>query len=125
MRFHLHALRKIQNLADRHGFVFVNVFTYSGHMPHEAAYEKILEAFCGVHAIAFLTLRPAFEQAVRNGEDVFLKGDGYLSDGGARLLGGAQGRGVRDPHPGAASATPATRHAAAAREMWEQAAAVS
>jgi SGNH hydrolase-like domain, acetyltransferase AlgX len=85
MRFHLHALRKIQNLADRHGFVFVNVFTYSGHMPHEAAYEKILEAFCGVHAIAFLTLRPAFEQAVRNGENVFLEGDGHLSDGGARL----------------------------------------
>ena len=40
MRSHLHALRKIYILADRHGFVFVNVFTYSGHMPHEAAYEK-------------------------------------------------------------------------------------
>ena len=98
MRFHLHALRKIQNLADRHQFMFVNVFTYSGHLPHEAAYEKILEAFCGAHGIAFLSLRPAFEQAVRNGQEVFLKADGHLSDGGARLAAQVLARYI-DVHP--------------------------
>jgi hypothetical protein len=106
MRFHLHALRKIQNLADRHGFVFVNVFTYSGHMPHESAYEKILEAFCGTHGIAFLSLRPAFEQAVRNGEDVFLKADGHLSDGGARLAAQVLARYI-DLHPATPGGWPA------------------
>lgn len=85
MRFHLHALRKIQNLAHRNRFAFVHVFTYTGHIPDEAAYERILEAFCRIHGIAFLSLRPVFERAVRNGEDVFLRGDGHLSDGGARL----------------------------------------
>jgi hypothetical protein len=85
MQFHLHALRKMQDLADRHGFTFVNVFTYSGHILHETDYEWIQEEFCRAHGIAFLSLRPAFEEATRNGEAVFLRADGHLSDAGARL----------------------------------------
>lgn len=85
MRFHLHALRKMQDLADRHGFAFVNVFTYTGLIPHEAAYERIQDAFCRTHGIGFLSLRPAFVEAARSGETLFLEEDGHLSDNGARL----------------------------------------
>jgi hypothetical protein len=98
MRFHLHAVRKIQNLADRNHFQVVNVFTYTGAIRDEAAYEKILEAFCRIHGIAFLSLRPAFERALRNGEDVFLKEDGHLSDAGARLAAEVLARYI-DRHP--------------------------
>lgn len=98
MRFHLHAVRKIQNLADQSHFQVVNVFTYTGVLRDEAAYEKILEAFCQIHGIAFLNLRPAFERALRNGADVFLKEDGHLSDAGARLAAEVLARYI-DPHP--------------------------
>jgi hypothetical protein len=98
MRFHLHALRKIQDLADRNGFQFVNVFTYTGYMPNESVYEQILEAFGRLHGITFLSLRPAFKTAVGNGQEVFLRGDGHFSDGGARLAAQVLARFV-DAHP--------------------------
>ena len=98
MRFHLHAVRKIQNLADQHHFQVVNVFTYTGVIPDESAYEKILEAFCRLHGIAFLSLRPAFEPALRNHADLFLKEDGHLSDAGARLVAEVLARYI-DQHP--------------------------
>jgi hypothetical protein len=45
MKFHLYALRKIQNIAERHGFRFVNVFIYTGvsYPDPESSYEDILE----------------------------------------------------------------------------------
>jgi lysophospholipase L1-like esterase len=102
MRFHLHALRKVQNLADRNHFQFVNVFAYTGVIRDESAYEKVLEAFCRRHGIAFLSLRPAFEGALRDGVDLFLKDDGHLADSGARLAAEALARYV-DQHPTPAS----------------------
>jgi hypothetical protein len=98
MRFHLHALQKIQNLANQNHFQVVNVFTYTGVIPAEAAYEEILERYCRTHAIAFLSLRSAFERALSNREDVFLKGDGHFSDAGAHLAAEALARYI-DQHP--------------------------
>ena len=86
MRFHLHALRKMQDLAARHRFQFVVVFTYTGVISGELAYEAILRAFCGMERIAFLSLRPAFTSSPsRHVETLFLAGDGHLSDAGAQL----------------------------------------
>jgi lysophospholipase L1-like esterase len=85
MRFHLYALRKMQDLADTHRFQFVVVFTYSGVIANELAYEKILDAFCRTHHIAFLSLRPAFTDPRRSAERLFLEGDGHFADAGARL----------------------------------------
>jgi hypothetical protein len=91
----------MQSLGHQHGFLFVNVFTYTGQIPHEGAYERVQEAFCRAHGIAFLSLRPAFEQAVRNGEEVFLPRDGHLSDAGARLAARLLAQYVeRHPAPG-------------------------
>jgi lysophospholipase L1-like esterase len=102
MRFHLRALEKIQNLADQNRFRFVNVFTYTGVIRDESAYEEILEAFCGTHGIAFLSLRPAFERALQSRSDLFLKDDGHLSDSGARLAAEVLARYVgQHPAPGA------------------------
>jgi hypothetical protein len=85
VRFHLHALRKIQDLARRHGFAFVHVFAYTGQLADEARYEALLAAFCRAHGIAFVSLRPAFEAALRDGRALYLPGDGHYADGGARL----------------------------------------
>jgi hypothetical protein len=86
MRFHLHALRKMQDLAATYHFQLVVVFTYTGVISGELAYEAILQAFCGTERIAFLSLRPAFTSSPsRNVETLFLAGDGHLSDAGAQL----------------------------------------
>ena len=98
MRFHLHVLQNIQNLAGQNHFHFVNVFTYTGVIPAVAAYEEILETFCRTHAIAFLSLRSAFKRALSNDEDVFLKGDGHFSDAGAHLAAEVLARYI-DQHP--------------------------
>jgi hypothetical protein len=100
MEFHLHALRKIQDLADRHRFALVNVFTYTGTgvFPQEPIYEGLLESFCHTHGIAFLSLRSPVEQAIESGQDVFLKRDGHFSDRGARLAAEVLARYV-DDHP--------------------------
>jgi lysophospholipase L1-like esterase len=98
MRFHLHALRKIQDLADQRRFTFVNVFTHTGWLPDEPAYERILTAFSRSHDVAFLSLGPAFERGRQNGADPFLKGDGHLSDAGARLAAEALARYIAE-HP--------------------------
>jgi hypothetical protein len=98
MRFHLHALRKMRALADAHRFQFVVVFTYSGTIAHELAYEETLEAFCRMQGIAFLSLRPAFTSPSQDPEALYLKGDGHLSDAGARLAAEELARHVRQ-HP--------------------------
>jgi hypothetical protein len=86
LRFHLHALGKMQDLATRHGIAFVYVFIYTGVLADEPALEQVLSDYCAANGIAFLTLRPAIERAVRNGEGVFLPGDGHFADAGARLV---------------------------------------
>jgi hypothetical protein len=85
VRFHLHALRKIQDLARRQGFAFVHVFAYTARLADEASYEALLESFCRAQGIAFLSLRPAFEAARRDGRELYLAGDGHYADAGARL----------------------------------------
>src|SRR5262245_1480995 len=95
MRFHLHALQKMQALADTHHFQFVVVFTYTGTIANEPAYEAILDAFCGARRIAFLSLSPAFTSPSRSQEELFLRGDGHLSDAGARLAAQEVARYVR------------------------------
>jgi acetyltransferase AlgX (SGNH hydrolase-like protein) len=125
MRFHLHALQKMQALADSHHFQLVVVFTYTGAIAEELAYEKILEAFCRTARIAFLSLRPAFTSPTRSFETLFLRGDGHLSDAGARLAAEEVARYVAQ-HPERGSAprggTPAGESAAAGRPPgWRRA----
>ncbi len=87
MKFHLHALHKIQNLANTHQFKFVNIFVYTGFFrDEEDIYENILRFFCHDHGIAFFSLRNEFQIALKNGQELFLKGDGHFSEQGARLV---------------------------------------
>jgi hypothetical protein len=87
MKFHLHALRKIRDLADTNHFKFVNIFVYTGFFRHEEdIYENILLSFCHRHGIAFLSLRNDFQAALEDGQKLFLKGDGHFSEQGARLV---------------------------------------
>lgn len=86
MKFHLHALRKIQDLADTYHFSFVNIFVYTGFFKNEEdLYEEILQSFCHKHDIAFLSLKNSFQAAREDGQELFLKGDGHFSEQGARL----------------------------------------
>lgn len=86
MRFHLRALRKIQDLAGRNHFRFANIFIFTGVFEEERVYEPILKAFCEEHGITFYSLRDEFEVAIRRGEELFLKYEGHLSDAGARRV---------------------------------------
>lgn len=85
MRFHLKALLKIQDIAQKNNFKFVNVFIYTG-SGEEHNYEKIMMDYCKSHGIKFLSLRDAFVSELQNGKSLFLKGDGHFSDGGATLV---------------------------------------
>ena len=85
MRFHLHALAKMQDLAQQGHFAFVNVFIWTGRFPEEPVYEGILKSFCRERGIAFLDLRDA-ERTVSDHERLFLPGDGHFSDAGARWV---------------------------------------
>jgi hypothetical protein len=85
MRFHLHALLKMQDLSERYGFRFTNVFTYTEGFAEQRVYERLLESFCRSRGIGFTSLRQDFEAALRNGEQLFLREDGHFADGGARL----------------------------------------
>lgn len=86
MKCHLHALRKIQDLADTYHFKFVNIFLYTGFYENEEdIYEQIFQSFCHKHGIAFLSLRDAFQAAFDDGQELLLKVDGHLSEQGARL----------------------------------------
>jgi hypothetical protein len=76
----------MQDLATRHRFAFVHVFIYTGALADEVALEQVLFTHCAANGIAFLSLRPALERAVRDGEEVFLPRDGHFSDAGARLV---------------------------------------
>ena len=87
MKFHLHALRKIRQLAISDHFRFTHVFIYTGmRAAQEDMYEHILEAFCQAHDIDFYSLRDDFERALKNGETLFLPADGHFTDRGAQLV---------------------------------------
>lgn len=96
MRFHLHALLKFQDLADRHRFRFMNVFIFTEGFSEQSTYEGVLQTFCRGHGIDFLSLREEFEAAMRRGEQLFLKGDGHFSDGGSRLAAKLIAQHIRD-----------------------------
>ena len=85
LQFHLRALSKIQDLADRHRFHFTNVFIYTGWMSEEPLYETILKSYCEGQGIDFFSLREGFAAAMKAGERVFLERDAHFADSGARL----------------------------------------
>jgi lysophospholipase L1-like esterase len=85
MRFHLHALAKMQDLARQGHFTFVNVFIWTGHFAEEPIYEGILKSYCREQGIAFLDLREA-EREVNDRERLFLPVDGHFSDAGTRWV---------------------------------------
>lgn len=86
MRFHLKALLKIQDIADKNNFKFVNVFIYTSLIEEEEqTYENIMSGFCKSHDINFLNLRDSFVSELENEKTLFLKGDGHFSDEGAAL----------------------------------------
>ena len=88
MRFHLYALRKIQHLAERHRFHFMNMFIYTGQFDpdEEGLYEHTLAAYCQTMGIPFYSLKDDIQRAITSGEEVFLKGDGHFAPQGARLV---------------------------------------
>ncbi len=85
MRFHLHGLLKMKDLAQKSGSKFVNVFIYTGNKKEEPTYELVLREFCRKQGICFFSLKDGFAAALKNGERLFLPGDGHFSDRGARL----------------------------------------
>jgi lysophospholipase L1-like esterase len=106
LRFHLHALRKMQDLADRNAFALVQVFIDTGWLPDEAALEETLTSFSAANRLAFLSLRPVLGRALQDGEGVFLTGDGHFSDLGARLVARALAGYVADHPAGPPGRTP-------------------
>jgi hypothetical protein len=85
LQFHLRTLSKIQDLAERHRFRFTHVFIYTGMSSEERVYESILKSYCEAQGIGFYSLRDGFEAAMREGDELFLRGDGHFADHGARL----------------------------------------
>jgi hypothetical protein len=63
----------------------VNVFVYTGDKKEEPTYELVLREFCRRQGICFFSLKDGFEPAIKNGEQLFLQGDGHFTDRGARL----------------------------------------
>ena len=91
MKFHLYALRKIQNIAKINNFNFVNVFIHTGvsYPDPESIYENILEDYCNTYAIPFYNLKDELILAAAQGKEVVLKRDGHFSDAGARVVASA------------------------------------
>ncbi len=98
MRFHLYALKKIQNLSEKNGFHFVNVFIHTGvsYPDREEIYENILEDYCRTQGIHFYNLKDDTKLAMARGEELFLKYDGHFTDRGARVVAGALAQVIQD-----------------------------
>jgi hypothetical protein len=89
MLFHLHTLKKMQDIANKNNFIFINVFIYTGRLEswgEEAVYGKILEEFCQEQGIYFYNLRNDFAKPLSEGKEIFLKNDGHFTDYGARVV---------------------------------------
>ena len=88
MHFHFKALLKIQDIAQKNNFNFINVFIKTGmgdggHV--EQNYVNIITDFCKNHDISFINLRDYFVPELKNGKNLFLEGDGHYTDEGAAL----------------------------------------
>jgi hypothetical protein len=87
MRFHLHALLKMQNLASRNGIDLVNVFIPTGGFrDEEPLYRRILESFCREHGIRFYDLGDGFARAPIRHSRMILPHDGHFSDAGSDVV---------------------------------------
>jgi lysophospholipase L1-like esterase len=84
MHFHLKALLKIKDIAQKNNFNFINVFIYTGSYEGQI-YENIISDFCKSNDISFLNLRDYFVPEIENGKNLFLKNDGHFTDEGAAL----------------------------------------
>ena len=87
MKFHLHALLKMQNLAQQHNMTLIHIFIYTGMNKEANIYKKILSLFCQKHLISFFSLEDGFKDAINRKQDVFLtqNNDGHFSQQGAEL----------------------------------------
>ena len=84
MRFHLRAILKANDFARRHNIHFAYVFI-AVPRPFDSAYEPIIAEFCRAHGIDFFSLRQTYENAQRNGFEVYLPHDGHLNEAGAKV----------------------------------------
>ena len=88
MHFHFKALLKIQDIAQKNNFNFINVFIKTGMGDGgrvEQNYVNIITDFCKNHDISFINLRDYFVPELKNGKNLFLEGDGHYTDEGAAL----------------------------------------
>ena len=88
MKFHLHALLKMKDLARDNNSDFLTDFIYWGDRPEEElTYEKVIQSFCKRQNIKFFSLRNALEEPKSRGMRIFLEGDyGHFADDGARIV---------------------------------------
>jgi hypothetical protein len=84
LQFHLRALLKAKDFADRHGMRIAYVFI-AVPLPYDSLYEKINADYCRANGIDFFSLRPAFDAARRAGVTINLPNDGHLTDAAAAV----------------------------------------
>jgi SGNH hydrolase-like domain, acetyltransferase AlgX len=84
IQFHLHAILKAKDFADRHGIRLAYVFI-AVPLPYDSLYEGIIANYCRANGISFFSLRPALDDAQRAGMQVYLPADGHFSDAGAAI----------------------------------------
>ena len=84
MQFHLYAILKARDFAERHGMRMVYVFI-TVPLPFDSLYESAIADYCRTNGIEFFSLRPALDEAQRAGKQVYLPGDGHFSDQVRRL----------------------------------------
>jgi hypothetical protein len=84
MQFHLRAILKANDFAQRHGMRMAYIFI-AVPLPYDLLYEKIIGDYCQTNGIDFFSLRPALDAAQRGGARVYLVGDGHFSATGAAV----------------------------------------
>ncbi len=84
LQFHLRAILKAKDFADRHGMRMAYVFI-AVQLPYDSLYETINADYCRTNGIDFFSLRPALDAARRGGAKVYLPNDGHFSDAGAAV----------------------------------------
>jgi len=84
MQFHLYAILKARNFAERQGMRMIYVFI-SVPLPYDSLYERSIADYCRTNGIEFFSLRPALDEAQRAGKQVYLPRDGHFSDEGTAV----------------------------------------
>ena len=84
MEFHLRAILKANDFANRRGMRLTYVFI-AVPQPDDELFEPIIRDYCAANHIQFFSLRPALERARRAGIDIYLPGDGHFSAQGAAV----------------------------------------